>query len=226
MQQVSSKLVFIDAETITSDSSQAILWEVDGICVPWGFGTRWIEWMIATAQYARENDIPYLWICLWSQIMAIEFARYVLWITEASSEETTPDGKHNVVHMMHNQRSISDKWGTMRLWAYPCVIDPTSHIWKSYIQYGRADQVTTDTAWVQVCERHRHRYEFNNQYREQFEAAWFHCCGTSPDNKLVEMVEITAHPCMIGTQAHPELKSRPTAVHPMIMGWVEKVIGE
>jgi CTP synthase len=223
MQQTHIELLFIDAETVTNETVDELLWSVSGICVPGWFGTRGVEGMIITAQYARERQIPYLGICLWSQIMAIEFARNVLGVTDAVSEETHPDWKNLVVHMMHHQRSIKDKWGTMRLWAYACRINPSSHIWSMYTKHARTESVKKTPKWLLVSERHRHRYEFNNQYREQFESAWFHCCGTSPDNSLVEMVEITDHPCMIGTQAHPELTSRPTAVHPMIMGRVEQL---
>lgn len=225
-------LNFVDAEQITDENAEESLSIYDGICVPGGFGTRGVEGMIQTARYAREHHVPYLGICLWSQIMAIEFARYVLGIEWAASAEFDDDfiwgdvtiQREDIIHLMHDQKDVQNKWWTMRLWSYPCVLDRASYIWKIYEKWGRDGDVKTDGDRIYTTERHRHRYEFNNIYREQFEEAGFHIAATSPDEQLVEMVELRDHPCMIATQAHPELTSRPTYVHPLLMGWVSKVV--
>ncbi len=204
------KLRFIEAEDIEKDGVSHLEW-LDGICIPWGFGDRGIEGMILTAQYAREKKIPYLGICLGSQIMAIEFARNVLGIVDAGSEEFTPKGKHNIIHIMEHQKWLTTKWGNMRLGAYPCVIREWTLAAKLY------------GAW-EVMERHRHRFEFNPAYREQMEHAGFVVSALSPDGTLAEVVEVRNHPYMIATQAHPELASRPTHPHPLFMGFVEAMM--
>lgn len=227
------RLHFVDAESLSlQESLKESLGKYDGICVPWWFGKRGIEGMILACQYAREQRIPYLGICLGSQIMAIEFARHVLWYQDADSEEFTPNNLHNVIHMMQQQRSINKKWWTMRLGAYPCLLQTWTHIHKIYHSYvspqQRAGEYSSasqsNSAWEQpllISERHRHRYEFNNLYREEFEKNWFIISGTSPDGELVEMVEIKDHPFMVATQAHPELISRPTRPHPLFMEFVK-----
>jgi CTP synthase len=204
------KLRFIEAEDIEKNGIKE-LEGLDGICIPWGFWNRWIEWMVIAAEYARKNNIPYLWICLGSQIMAIEFARNILGIKDASSEEFTPNGENNVIHIMEHQKGIQTKWGTMRLGSYECSIKSGTLAEKVY---------KTQT----FSERHRHRFEFNNTYREDMEKNGFIISGTSPDGNLVEVVEIQDHPFMIATQAHPELISRPTRPHPLFMGFVEAII--
>lgn len=206
------KLDFIEAESLTTDNVNEILGKYNGICIPWGFGKRGIEGMIIACQYAREHKIPYLGICLGSQIMAIEFARHVLGYPDANSEEFTPDWAHNVIHMMEHQRSISKKWGTMRLGAYECLLKPSTSVSRIYADVQQNNAIT---------ERHRHRYEFNNQYRNEFEQHGFIISGTSPDGNLVEMVELADHPFMIATQAHPELTSRPTRPHPLFVEFVK-----
>lgn len=198
-------LHFLPAEDVESDIS--LLSWMDGICIPGGFGDRGAEWMIAACRYARENDIPYLWICLGSHIMAIEFARHVLGIRDANSEEFAPEGKNNVVYIMEEQKWLTKKGGTMRLWSYPCIIKLDS---LAHGVYGEAD----------IHERHRHRYEFNNSYREQMKDAWFLVSGTSPDGLLAEIVEVENHPFMIGVQFHPELISRPLRPHPLFTSFI------
>lgn len=180
---------------------------MDGICVPGGFGERGIEGMIAAAKYARENRVPYLGVCLGSQIMAMEFARNVLKIDDANSEEFAPQGKHNVVRIMETQKSVSKKGGTMRLGSYECAIRPGT---LAHRLYGSAT----------ATERHRHRFEFDPEYRERMEEKGFVVSAASPDGLLAEIVELRDHPFMVATQAHPEFKSRPTAPHPLFLGFV------
>lgn len=215
------KLVFIEAEELTSENIHETLAWIDGICVPGGFGTRGIEGMILAAQYAREHQIPYLGICLGSQIMAIEFARNVLGLIDATSAEfdEAQTSSHHVIHIMESQKSITHKGGSMRLGSYDCHVLLWSKVAQCYdldTSAYRADGV--------IAERHRHRYEFNNKYRAAFEQAGFIISWTSPDGELVEMVELRDHPFMLATQAHPELKSRPTRPHPLFMGFVKGMI--
>ncbi len=206
-QQRKVVLHFIEAEDIEKNGVD-VLQDMDAICVPGGFGERGIQGMVMAAQYARENNVPYLWVCLGSQIMAIEFAKNVLGLDDANSQEFLPDGQHNVVHIMETQKSVTTKGGTMRLGTYPCTI--------------KADTLAREIFWVEhIDERHRHRYEFNNAYREQMEDAWFVVSGTSPDGELAEIVEVKNHPYMIGAQFHPELISRPLRPHPMFVGLVK-----
>ena len=164
--------------------------------------------MVLAAKFAREKKIPYLGICLGSQIMAIEFARNVLGLPDANSEEFAPEGPHNVVRIMETQKGVSKKGGTMRLGSYPCVIRKGTLAHKLY---GK-----TETA-----ERHRHRFEFDPDYRARMEERGFVVSATSPDGTLAEIVELSDHPFMIATQAHPEFLSRPTAPHPLFLGFVE-----
>ncbi len=204
------KIRFVEAEDIEKEGTKLLEW-AHGICIPGGFGTRGTEGMIMAARYARENQVPYLGVCLGSQIMAIEFARDVLGIADASSEEFTPDGANNIIHIMDHQKELTTKWGNMRLGQYPCIIRPGS----------LAERVYGAT---EVMERHRHRFEFNPLYREQMEDAGFIVSATSPDGMLAEVVELRDHPYMIATQAHPELISRPTHPHPLFMWFVEAMV--
>jgi len=209
-QQCKVKLHFIEADDLVTQWT-AVLDSMDAICVPGGFGERGIQGMVLAAQYAREKKVPYLWVCLWSQIMAIEFARNVLWVTDANSQEFAPDGANSVVHIMETQKSVTTKGGTMRLGTYPCAI--------------KAGTLARAVFWSDaIDERHRHRFEFNNRYREQMEAAGFIVSWTSPDGELAEIVELQDHPYMIGAQFHPELISRPLRPHPMFVGLVKAAI--
>lgn len=205
-----TKIVFIEAEDVTSGNIAELIGDCAGICIPGGFGTRGIEGMIITSQYARTKKIPYLGICLGSQIMAIEFARNVLWYSDATSEEFDPEhnSNHHIIHIMESQKNLSDKWWTMRLGNYDCVLTAWTKVQELYNQ---------DT----ISERHRHRFEFNNDYRKEFETNWFVISGTSPDGSLVEMVELQDHPFMIATQSHPELLARPTHPHPLMIGFLK-----
>ena len=205
-----TETVWIDTEKIEKNNKAEWkkLTEISAVIVPGGFGDRGIEGKIQVAQYARENHLPYLGICLGSQIMAIEFARNILDIKNATSEEFHPNAKHKIVHFMKGQSEDLHKGGTMRLGSWPCKIRKGTLAYKCY-QSTRTD------------ERHRHRYEFNNDYREQFEAAGFHFSGTSPDGQLIEIVELENHPFYIGSQYHPELMSRPEKPHPLFFGLID-----
>ncbi len=204
------KIRFIEAEEIEKTGISLLDW-LDGICIPGGFGTRGTQGMIQATEYARKNKIPFLGICLGSQIMAIEFARNVLKIADASSEEFTPDGKHNIIHIMKHQKHLTTKWGNMRLGSYSCLIRPGTLAESIY-------------SILNVTERHRHRFEFDPLYRWQMEEKGFIVSATSPDGTLAEIVEITNHPYMIATQAHPELISRPSRPHPLFIGFVKAMI--
>ena len=193
---------WIQAEDVEGLLASGRLDALDGIVIPGGFGIRGVEGKIAAAAYARENRIPCLGLCLGMQVMTIEFARHVLGFSDAHSTEFDPSTTHPVIDLMHDQRDVTDKGGTMRLGAYYAVLQPGTRVAEAY---GEAV----------VSERHRHRYEFNYNYRARFEEAGFVCSGTSPDKRLVEFIEIKDHPYWVGTQAHPEFKSRPDRAHPL-----------
>ena len=195
---------WVDSERFTEDDVK----DVDGILIPGGFGSRGIKGMVEAATYARKNGIPYLGICLGMQIAVIAFARTVLGWEDADSAEFSPGTSHPVIALMPDQRGIIPKGGTMRLGAYPCRIRKGSAMEKAY---------GTDM----ISERHRHRYEFNNEYREEFEKNGMVIAGTSPDNHLVEAVEIEGYPFYLGVQFHPEFKSRPNRPHPAFLSFIE-----
>ena len=197
----------ISSEDITSENAQDMLGECDGILIPGGFGDRGIEGKVAAAHYARTNNIPYFGICLGMQISVIEFARNVLHFEDANSAEFNEQCAYPVIHIMPEQKEITEKGGTMRLGLYPCVL---------------TEGTLSQTAYNDelVYERHRHRYEFNNQWRKDFEQGGMKIAGLSPDSKLVEIVEIPQHPWFVGVQFHPEFKSRPNRPHPLFNGFV------
>lgn len=203
---VNLTIKWVDSENMGSPEEE--LADVDGIIVPGGFGGRGVEGMIAVASYARENNIPYLGICLGMQIAAISFARDVLGYSDANSFEFDESTEHTVIDFMENQSNEIKKGGTMRLGAYPCYVHDGTLLHDLY----KMDRVD---------ERHRHRYEFNNQYRQEFQAAGMDISGTSPDNNLVEAIEFEGHPFYIGVQYHPEFKSRPNKAHPLFSGLVK-----
>ncbi len=206
---------WVDTEKIEESNPEELekLKNVAGIVVPGGFGNRGIEGKIIVAQFCRENNVPYLGLCLGSQIMAIEFARNVLKIADATSEEFDEKNKskNHVIHFIPEQRSIRKKGGTMRLGAYPAVLKKGSRATKIY---GKN----------KISERHRHRYEFNNSYRKKFEKNGFSISGESPNKKLVELVEIENHKFMLGTQFHPEFLSRPFRPHPLFYEFISTAI--
>ncbi len=193
---------WIQAEDLEGLLAAGRLSELDGMVIPGGFGARGIEGKIAAAQYAREQGVPCLGLCLGLQCMTIEFARNVLNLTDANSTEFDPTTQHPVIDLMYDQRDVTDKGGTMRLGAYWAVLEAGTKVAEAY-----GEPV--------VSERHRHRYEFNSNYRGRLEAAGFVCSGTSPDRRLVEFIELADHPYWVGTQAHPEFKSRPDRPHPL-----------
>jgi CTP synthase len=198
---------------IAADDTEGLLAEgrlagLDGIVVPGGFGIRGIEGKIAAARYARERDVPFLGLCLGLQAAVIDFARDVCGFTGANSSEFDSQTPHPVIDLMDEQKSVVDMGGTMRLGAYPAKLEPGSRIRDIY-----GEEV--------VYERHRHRYELNNRYRQVFEEHGLRCSGTSPDQLLVEFVELVDHPFFVATQAHPEFKSRPNRPHPLFGAFVE-----
>ena len=205
---VKVKVKLIDSEKITRENAEEQLKGIDGVVIPGGFGDRGINGMIETVRYVRENHIPFLGICLGMQMAVVEFARDVLGIKDADSEEFNKETKNQVIHIMEEQKKVHKKGGTMRLGAYPCVIKEGTLAEKLY-------------GTTEISERHRHRFEYNNDYRERLEKAGLKISGTSPDGLLVEMVEIPEHPYFIGGQFHPELKSRPNRPAPLFVGLVE-----
>ena len=204
---VGVEIKFIDSETITEDNAEKKLGGMDGIIVPGGFGNRGIEGKIQTVKYARENKIPFLGICLGMQMAVIEFARDVLNLEDADSLEFNENTKNPVIHIMENQKNITKKGGTMRLGAYPCVLKENT---LAYSLYGKKE----------ISERHRHRYEFNNEYKKAMEEKGMVFSGTSPEGNLVEIVELKDHPYFIAGQFHPEFKSRPDRPQPLFVGLV------
>ena len=199
---------WIDSEELTPENADEYLGDVSGILVPGGFGSRGVEGKILAAQYAREHKVPYLGLCLGMQVAIIEFARHVCGFNDAHSVELDPNTTHPVIALMPDQNGVEDIGGTLRLGSYPCILDKTS---KAYELYGTEN----------IEERHRHRYEVNNDFRAVLTEHGMKLCGTSPDGRIVEMVELPDHPWFIATQAHPELKSRPNRPHPLFHGFVE-----
>lgn len=199
----------------SGDLEKGRMWDgleaVDGIIVPGGFGYRGVEGKILAARFARERQVPYLGLCLGMQAMSIEFARNVLGMEDANSSEFEAPSQHSVIDLMPDQRALTDMGGTMRLGLYPCVLTPGSRTAKAY-----GDQEI-------IKERHRHRFEFNNIYRTQFEEHGALFSGLSPDGRLVEIVELADHPFMIGSQFHPEFLSRPNAPHPLFAAFMRAV---
>lgn len=199
---------WIDSENLENANLDEVFKDTDGIILPGGFGDRGIEGMISVATYAREKQIPYLGICLGMQIAAIAFARSVLGYEDANSYEFDPQSKHTIIDFMEDQSNDIRKGGTMRLGAYPCSLRADTKIWSCYEK-------------DMIDERHRHRYEFNNDYRSDFERNDMIIVGTSPDKQLVEAIEYKNHPFYIGVQYHPEFKSRPNRPHPLFVGLVK-----
>ncbi len=205
--KVKVNIKLIDSETINSENVSKKLSDLDGIIVPGGFGNRGIEGKIETIRYARENNIPFLGICLGMQMTVVEFARNVLGLKDANSAEFSETTQNPVIHIMEDQKEIDKKGGTMRLGAYPCILKDGTMAKELY-------------GVEKIQERHRHRFEYNNDYKERLEKAGLICSGTSPDGKLVEIVELKNHPYFIAGQFHPELKSRPNRPAPLFVGLV------
>lgn len=202
---------WVDSETVTEENVHEILSNVTGILVPGGFGDRGIDGKIVAIKYAREQKIPFLGLCLGMQLSIVEYARNVLGYEDAHSVELDPQTTHPVIHLMPDQDGIEDIGGTLRLGSYPCVLDKTS---KAYKVYGEET----------IHERHRHRYEVNNDYRNVLAEHGMKLSGISPDGRIVEMIELEEHPWFVATQAHPELKSRPNRPHPLFKGFVQAAV--
>jgi CTP synthase len=201
---------WINSEDLEQGREVDRLATVNGIVVPGGFGYRGIEGKIIAARFARENRVPYLGLCLGMQVMCIEFARHVFDTDRPNSTEFDPHTSHPIIDLMPDQRGIVDMGGTMRLGTYPCVLQPGT---RAAAAYGQD----------QIDERHRHRFEFNNAYREPLGQAGLVLSGISPDGRLVEITELRDHPWMLGSQFHPEFKSRPNRPHPLFKGFLQAV---
>lgn len=208
-----TEIVWIDTEKVEKGDKEELskLKNVDGVIVPGGFGIRGVEGKMKVAQYAREKKLPYLGLCLGSQLLAIEFARNVVGIAGANSEEFDPKSEHQIVHYLPGQTAETELGGTLRLGLYPCILKQGT---KAYEAYGKDE----------IYERHRHRYEFNNKYKKQLEDAGLVISGASPDGHLMEIVEIKDHPFMLGSQFHPEFLSRPTRAHPLFHAFLEAAV--
>src|SRR5262249_8778269 len=198
----------VEAEDLERDGAERVLGGVDGVLVPGGFGYRGIPGKVEAIRFARERGVPFFGICLGLQCAVIEFARNVLGLEDANTTEIDGNCHHPVVCLLDDQFAVTKKGGTMRLGAYSCVLLPGS----------RAHEAYGDTL---IHERHRHRYEFNNNYRGQFEANGMVFSGTSPDGHLVEVIELPAHPWFVSVQCHPEFNSKPTQCHPLFRGFVQ-----
>jgi CTP synthase len=205
------KLKFVDSEKVEAEGLGKELDDVDGVLVPGGFGIRGIEGMITAAKYARENNIPYFGICLGMQMAVVEYARNICGLAKANSSEFDFQTPHPVIDLLPEQRDVQDKGASMRLGAYPCVVSPDSF---AYAAYGQKE----------ISERHRHRYEFNNDYKKILTDKGLQITGASPDGRLAEIVEIKDHPWFLGCQFHPEFKSRPTKPHPLFSKFIEAAL--
>jgi len=209
------KLSWINTEEIEKNGTKSLS-QYDGIVVPQGWGSRGAEGKIETIKYCREKKVPYFGLCYGMQMATIEFARNVLGFKDANSEEVNPKTKHPVIHIMPGQKELIAKkqyGGTIRLGGWPCLITPGTHLEKAYLKKFKKGEI--------ISERHRHRYEYNNEYREAFEKKGLRVAGTSPDGKIVEAVEITDHPFFVGTQFHPEYISRLLDPHPLFVEFVK-----
>ncbi len=198
---------WVDSELLNDENADELLGGMQGIIVPGGFGTRGVEGMISASKYAREHQIPYLGLCLGMQVAIIDYARNVCGLKKAHTIEIEPNTQYPVIALMPDQNGVEDIGGTLRLGSYPCILDETS---LAYREYGKAE----------IAERHRHRYEVNNDFRKVLTEHGLKLCGLSPDGRIVEMIENPNHPWFIATQAHPEFKSRPNRPHPLFKGFI------
>ena len=212
-QHATVNIKWVDSELLNNSNVEEVLGDMDGILVPGGFGDRGIEGKITAIEFARIRKIPFLGLCLGMQLSVVEFARHVVGYNDAHSIELDPNTTHPVIALLPEQDGIEDIGGTLRLGSYPCVLDKSS---LAYKLYGEET----------IHERHRHRYEFNNDYRKVLTENGMMLSGISPDGRIVEMVELPEHPFFIGTQAHPELKSRPNRPHPLFRGFVEAAVAK
>jgi CTP synthase len=206
-------IAWVHSAELEKDRGWEVIQSVDGIIVPGGFGSRGIEGKIRAARYARENKIPYLGLCLGMQLMVVELARHVLGVDDVNSTEFDRSTRHPVIDLMPDQRGVVDMGGTMRLGLYPCHLQPGTRAAGAY-------------GVPIVQERHRHRFEFKNAYREVLQQAGMVFSGISPDGRLVEIAEMKDHPFMLGTQFHPEFLSRPNRPHPLFVAFMRAVKGK
>ena len=202
------KIDWIQSEDITEENVHEYLKEADGILVPGGFGDRGVEGKITAIKYARENKVPFFGICLGMQLAAVEFARNVCGLTGAHSSELDPNTPYPIINLLPDQENVVEMGGTLRLGSYPCILVEGSQAHK---EYGE----------INITERHRHRYEFNNFYRERLTDKGLVLSGVSPDGRLVEIVELPEHPWFVAGQFHPEFKSRPEKAHPLFAGFIK-----
>ncbi len=210
---VTVNIKWINSENVTAETAEELLGDVNGILVPGGFGPRGIEGKICAITYARTHNIPFLGLCLGMQLSIVEFARNVVGYNDAHSIELNPSTTHPVIALMPDQNGVEDIGGTLRLGSYPCVLDKTS---KAYELYGEET----------IHERHRHRYEVNNDFRSSLTEHGLKLSGLSPDGRIVEMCELPEHPFFLATQGHPELKSRPNRPHPLFKGFVRAAVDQ
>jgi CTP synthase len=206
--EVKANVRWVPSETVSKENVEELLGDQNGILIAPGFGERGFEGKIAAAKYAREKGTPFLGICLGLQVAVIEFGRNVLGLKNANSTEMDPKTKEPIIDLMEEQKKITKKGGTMRLGAYPCTLKEGNKVFE---MYGEQD----------ISERHRHRYEFNNDYLDRFEQKGMMAAGVNPDSNLVEIMELKNHPWYVGTQFHPELKSRVLAPHPLFIGFIK-----
>lgn len=204
-------LIWVSSEDIKHNGADKFLYDVDGLLIPGGFGERGVEGKIEAIHYVRENNIPFLGICLGMQCAVIEYARNACGLEDAHSYEFYRDLKHPVIHLMADQEGVTELGGTMRLGAYPCIVEENSRTFEAY-------------KTAEISERHRHRYEFNNVYREMLTRNGLFLAGLSPDKRLVEIIEVPTHPWFVGVQFHPELKSHPTKPHPLFRDFVRAAV--
>jgi CTP synthase len=207
----SLKLHWVNSEDIETKGAEVLLKDMHGIVVPGGFGIRGVDGKIDTIRYARENGIPFLGLCLGMQCAVIEWARNVAKLEDTNSAEFSPEAKNPVINLLPEQQDVVDLGGTMRLGTYPCRLTPDT---KTMAMYGQEV----------IYERHRHRYEFNNQYRPLFQESGYVVSGTSPNGRLVEIIELPSHPFFVACQFHPEFQSRPSMPHPLFQGFVQAAV--
>jgi CTP synthase len=220
---VRANLHWVSSIDVEKKGAREMLSGFDGIVVPGGFGSRGTEGMIETIRYARENGVPYLGLCYGMQMATIEFARHVAKFRKANTTEVDDDTPHPVIHIMPDQEKklLNREYGaTMRLGGWDCVIARGTKTEAAYLEAG----IIKKSGQAKINERHRHRYEFNNKYRQQLEKAGLVIAGTTPDGKLVEIIELKNHPYFVGSQFHPEFQSRPLTPHPLFAGLLKAVV--
>jgi CTP synthase len=220
---VKANLHWVSSLDVEKKGAKTVLEKFDGIAVPGGFGSRGTEGMIETIKFARENNVPYLGLCYGMQMATIEFARNVAGLKSANTTEVDDDTPHPVIHIMPDQekKMLNREYGaSMRLGGWDCVISRGTKTEKAYLEAG----IIKATGSAKINERHRHRFEFNNAYREQLVKAGLTVAGTTPDGKLVEIIELKDHPYFVGSQFHPEFQSRPLSPHPLFAGFIKAVV--